>query len=194
MKCVITGASGLVGKALVEKLCAREGLRLIVVGRSVSKLRDMFPHLHCSDYTDLNKVVRNADLVIHLAVANNHANISDVEIYNSNVKLLEFVIETCAAEYVKKIIFTSSTHVTRGRKDLYSQSKRKGEEIAMSFKGKLDVKILRLPAVFSPNSTGKQRFINILPNKFQKSSVFLLNKVVPISPIDSVCDMILDEV
>ena len=76
MKIIITGASGNVGRSLVE-FFTRNEVELLLVGRDINKLNKIFPNYKCCNYDELKKSKAFFDALIHLAVINNNSRSSD---------------------------------------------------------------------------------------------------------------------
>jgi len=70
MRCMITGASGFIGNALVERLCEESGVELTLITRSEKKaFPENMKHLQLSitPETDWSEALSSADVVVHLA-------------------------------------------------------------------------------------------------------------------------------
>lgn len=118
MKILITGATGFVGKELVE-LLRREGKTVTVVGRDNLKLLSCFPDSSIiKEHTDysvesLTGLMEGQDIVVHLASAlmqrNTHPlNISDFQI---NLELIQNLVIAADANNIHRLINISSISV-----------------------------------------------------------------------------------
>ena len=110
MKCLITGANGVVGKNIYSLLESRSDFDVCGAGRSQADLRSYF----VLDLTDKSSVLdlfakEDFDCVIHCA-----ANISKDEPFNvfqNNLTSTLNVVEACLASNVRKIFHTSGLPV-----------------------------------------------------------------------------------
>ena len=192
MKYAITGASGLVGRNLTPKLL-RSGCSVVVLGRNREKLESIYPALNCFDYSNLPAALEHVDGIIHLAIANNDSDSGLDDMRLANVSLLQEILVEGGKQNVRFILYTSTTHVNSGRMDSYTLTKREAEDVLAKENG-MRTEIIRLPAVYSHEARGKQRFINCFPNFLQSVLVKTLRKIFPIEEIDEVCDSIIERI
>lgn len=168
---LVTGASGFVGSHLAESL-ARQKIKVKLLVRPTSRL-PFKPHplmeLCYGDVTDLEslrKAVKGVKTVYHLAGLLRGANFSAYQKVNA-----EGTRNVCRAmegeKAARKLIYVSSLSAagpsekggTLDEEDpchpisFYGQTKRMGEEIAQSYRKKIDVCILRPGAVYGPRET-----------------------------------------
>lgn len=107
MKILITGATGFVGRPLVEELIKNAQYQLLILSRNVQNAQNLFKHLeggniHFADNNDTESIQSyNPDVVLHLAALNTSRNdrliIDDIIDANitSGVKLLD-ALSTCS--------------------------------------------------------------------------------------------------
>ena len=163
MKIFITGATGLVGSAILRKLL-RAGVQVRALFHSrtfdsqeVEWIRgDM-----TDDGIDVTKLVQGMDVVIHNAASLKTGTApADIdEVHKANVIFTQKLVEASVASGVQKFLFTGSFSVLK--KPLpaiiteesptdpllpYSVSKLKGEQLVMdiSSRGNMDFNILRI--------------------------------------------------
>ena len=115
MKIAITGATGLIGKYLVERLPEHE---LLLIGRSAKKLRETFHErrkitLCETDYSaqSLLKILKNTGVVVHLAARPARKDFKEFSSYNWLIRISENLFKTCSALGIKNVIFASSKTV-----------------------------------------------------------------------------------
>ncbi len=168
---LITGASGFVGSHLAEAI-ARRKVRVKLLVRPTSRLPfkpSSFMELCYGDVTDLEsirKAVKGVKIVYHLAGLLRGADFSAYA--KVNVEGTRNVCEAAAGEKgVKRLVYVSSLSAagpspkggeiderTRCRPvSFYGQTKRMGEETALSFRKRFEVTILRPGAVYGPRET-----------------------------------------
>lgn len=134
----ITGQAGFVGNHLYTTLSLDETVELVTFDR------DFF-----NTKTVLEDFVAQCDCIIHLAAMNRHedANV----IYNTNLKLVDDLIDACKTKgATPHIIFSSSSQ--EDRDNLYGQSKKEGKEKFMKWAAESGGKFtsLTIPNVFGP--------------------------------------------
>ena len=119
-KIIITGATGLIGTKLSERLISK-GDEIIVFTRSISKARELIPKASAYvnwDYNDINsfqKYLEGIDAVIHLAGANLAAerwtsNYKKI-IYKSRIKSTNALIEAIKIGATKPEVFICASAV-----------------------------------------------------------------------------------
>lgn len=174
MKILVTGATGLIGSHLVERLVARRyDLRVLV--RSVSDLRRLrglgveLAYGDVRDYWAVREAVKGVDVVYHLAGVMRDWGARQLFL-DVNVGGTEHICRACVAEGVKRLIHTSSVAATGmedypGVKDEsaplitnpreqhpYYYSKAEGERVVQRYAGEhgLKVTILRPSYTYGP--------------------------------------------
>ena len=173
MKILVTGATGLIGSHLVERLRARgQDLRVLVRSSSdLCRLRGLSLELAYGDVRDFRAVreaVKGADVVYHLAGVMRdwgpHQLFLDV-----NVGGTEHVCQACVAEGVGRLIHISSVAatgmedyggikdenaplLTDARQHIYCYTKAEGERVVQRYVREhgLKVTILRPSYVYGP--------------------------------------------
>ena len=123
MRIHITGSTGAIGSYLTPRLAAQHDV--IASARRPEALeayRDLeqvsTPHLDVSDMEQCREVLRDVDVLIHLAVAPIHSSWEDT--LEANLIGMYNVVESARANGIPRIIFTSSVHAVEG----YPQDKQ----------------------------------------------------------------------
>lgn len=115
IKIGVTGQAGFVGTHLYNILKLKEEFEVIDFKDTFFLSKD-----------SLNKFVSQCDAIVHLAAMNRHKD--DNVLYNTNVKLVEQIIEACnETSSSPHILFSSSTQEERDNP--YGRSKLKGREL-----------------------------------------------------------------
>ena len=181
MNIVITGASGFIGKQLIPLLNFKKS-EIYIFGRDIKKLRNIFPNFNTYTYENLEKILNEDSIILHLAVKNNNN--------NNNRKYLKDFIKTNITDALKiydiaiksnirHFINISSINVLDDKKkDPYTLTKKKFIKRLKS-KKKIEVINLFLPIVYGESFSGKLSILNRLT--FIKSN-FLIKILSAIKP------------
>lgn len=182
MRIVITGASGFVGRQLVRKLIER-GHVVLAVGRDPARLALQFPGVNVTGYAELAAAAEAFDLLVHCAVANTDSRLSETEIFEANVSLVEDVAEAAAKAGIGYVVHLSSVHaLDPGNMSSYARSKRASAEALARHPGRAVV--LYLPMVYGETYAGNLSFLNRLPPGFARRLMRPLAAVKPVVHID----------
>jgi len=173
MRFLVTGATGFIGSHMVE-LVLSKGWEAVCPVRNPSSLRNLkgIPARVIS-VGDLDEEISNNDgfdYVIHLAGTTRATDYNSY--WESNVKwtqdLLEGLANSSWKNSLKRFVLVSSQAATGPSPDngacrtesdplrpvsLYGRSKAEAEEIALGYKGRLPITIIRPPTVFGPRDT-----------------------------------------
>ena len=110
---VITGANGLLGKYLVEKL-TKEGEKVVGIKREKSKIDD-FPvqnlewrNADVTDLVSLSDALQGATTVIHAAACVSFRPRDKALIYQTNISGTQNIVNTCLKLGIPRLIFVSS--------------------------------------------------------------------------------------
>lgn len=134
MKILVTGANGFIGKNLISRLKELKDHEVLTYTRS-------------HDENELEKLLKKADFIFHLAGTNRSKNLENFNKDNCNlaVTICEILVKL---NKKTPIVYTSSTQAELV--NIYGQSKLKAEKILKSFSLNYNfpVYIYRLPNVF----------------------------------------------
>jgi dihydroflavonol-4-reductase len=168
---LITGASGFVGSHLAEVL-SRQKVRVKLLVRSTSRIPfkpTARMELWYGDVTDLEsvrKAMKGVKVVYHLAGILRGSNREQFE--NVNVQGTENVCRAMAeVKSAKRLVCVSSLSAAGPSQlgspitekypckpvSIYGETKLKGERIAISYKNKFQVSVIRPAAVYGPRET-----------------------------------------
>ncbi len=113
MRVLLTGGSGSVGKAVVDRL-ARKGYSVLVIGRRADMQFEGAEYQSCdiNDYAALRQVIRGCEAVIHLAAIPNPAKGTPEQIFDINCTGTFNVFQAAAEEGITRIIQASSINAT----------------------------------------------------------------------------------
>lgn len=185
----ITGASGFVGRMIVPRL-AEAGIGLLLAGRDIDRLRNMFPGLEIVGYDDLSLKLRDCGVVFHLAVLNNDQLAPSNAFRSVNVDFLLQVAEMSRDAAVPLFINATTLKALDARAtDPYSVTKREGE-IALARICGMDCVNLRLPAVYGEQFTGRLAVLNRLPPFMRSSGLAVLSAFRPVVKADRVAETV----
>lgn len=188
MKIVVTGATGNLGKSVVNFL-KNQKHQLLLVGRNQKKLEQVFGNnIACTSYEKWQMYAENFDAMIHLAARNNDQTGSLEEFREANVVLLQQLIKGMVDAGIPKLVYFTSLHAKEaGKKDPYSQTKREAENW-LDAEDQIEVIKLRLPAVYSETTKGSLRHINNLPRSVQSIALNIAKCLRPVVTIDRVLE------
>lgn len=180
MRIIITGSSGLLGRAVVSDFRAA-GHDLLTVDRAAANSCDVPPPDIAADLTApdvLPPLLQNADAIVHLAAHPSLESASEPKVWRENIDTVSNALFAACASGVRKVVYASSqsvlglptaptvitpdylpvdeAHPCRPI-DGYSLSKLIGEELAgmMCRRGDLDVRCLRFPVIWDSDRHGE---------------------------------------
>lgn len=188
MKILITGASGFVGKYLVDLLLKSDGIEVVCIDRMPS-LFDANPQVEhikadLNDMVDENDLLTLADVtvVIHLAASRTDWGISIEKFHNDNVKATDALCELLKHTNAKKVIHYSTVAVLEfvgttlnatdyTKQNAYGLSKYLSEKALTDYCGKnaIELDILRPSAIFGPNQptdTNTRKLFDMCTSRF----------------------------
>ena len=186
-KIVVTGASGFVGKKLIEELLNQNYLVIALINKKDLEIKAS-PNLLTYNLDDaLNQgstILDSTDTLVHLA-AKTHSSINSskknyLEFKKVNLDLTRKLIDKAVEKNIKNIIFLSSIKAmgeespsgalkeshTPNPQDNYGKTKLLAEEKIRELcsKSATNYLILRPPLIYGPNSKGNLRLLEKLIN------------------------------
>jgi NADH dehydrogenase len=129
MKVFVTGASGFIGRRLLEHLLGEGHAVVAAVRRPCPDLdpeRVRVVEVRLDDRDGLARAMAGCDAVVHLAVATGTT--SARVAYDVNVVGTEHLLEAARGARVKRFVFTSTISATRERMGPYGSTKRTAEQ------------------------------------------------------------------
>lgn len=175
MKIVLTGSTGYIGRNILKN--PSERIEIIYALRR-NKNHPFFKKFRSSkikfvDLNELEKVLVNEgiDAVVHLATFyGDDRKDNEAEIIRSNVEfptnLLELSIQNKIRHFINADSFFAKPCYDLGYKALYTNSKRRFEEILKSRSNEINIANLRLEHVYGPKDNS-QKFVGWLTNQFK---------------------------
>ncbi len=148
MRILITGGTGLIGKATTEALRGRGHTVRILSRHAAEEAPAEGLEYRAASVTDaaaLSGAAADCDVVLH--VAGIVAETSDLTFERVNVEGTRNIVQEAARSGVRRFVYVSSFGADRGSSD-YHKSKRQGEKIAQEFPR--DVVITRPGNVYGP--------------------------------------------
>lgn len=190
MKIALTGASGFVGRSLVELLAA-QGHKMLLVGRNPARLLKMFPEHETCGYDDLDTRAVGCDQLVHLAVVNNNSQAGVGEFQKVNVNLAFDVACMAKRAGVIRFVNVSSIHaLDLADASNYAVSKREAVHQLASLTG-IDIVTVYLPMVYGQQWAGRLAPLNKLPRPVARMLFGLLAAVKPTVSVRRVGEFLL---
>jgi len=109
MRILLTGGSGSVGKAVVDRL-VRKHHSVIVIGRRADMQFEGAQYLACdiNDYPALREAARGCDAIVHLAAVPNPGVTTPEELFRVNASGTFNVFQAAAEEGIRRVVQASS--------------------------------------------------------------------------------------
>jgi nucleoside-diphosphate-sugar epimerase len=192
MKVLITGGTGFIGSRLALR-CLEKGDSVRILGQvnnaveaeNKKLIEEKGAEVIISSITDketLFKYLSGIDIVYHLAAAQHEMNVPDQKFWDVNVKGTENIIEASIKEGVKQFVHGSTIGVYSVKEGLiteqspckpdniYGKTKLEGETLALSYKEKLSIVVIRIPEVYGP---GDMRLLKLFKG-IKKKMFFII--------------------
>jgi len=183
MNIIITGATGTVGQLAIPQFMAMN-CTLLIVGRDIPKLSQMYPDCDACTYEDLPVRGAGFDKLVHLAVANNDTPHTRAEYHDVNVTFLLQIAEMAKAAQIRKFINISSVHgLDPQNLSDYAISKREASKALSEMDG-LSAETIYLPAVYGHFWAGKLSILNKMWRPAAKIAFLILAALKPTVHID----------
>jgi len=182
MKILVTGATGFIGKHLIEKLVKKKHKVRCLIRKTSRKedinyLKKLKVELFNGDLTDkksLKGICRGIDIVYHLTGVLGNFHISNKLLFNINVEGTKNILEESEKNNVKKFIFCSSAGVlgpiVSGNElshynpsNFYEKTKVEAEKLVL--KTKLGYVIIRPEFVYGPMDNHVLPLFKAIKNK-----------------------------
>ncbi len=178
MRMAVTGATGVVGKKLVTLLAAA-GVDLLLVGRRPERILRLFPGQRVCGYDELEERAVGFDVLVHLAVVNNDANVDEALFHDVNVQHVLYTVERAKRAGIPRFVHVSSVHVfDSSQQSAYVRSKREAERLLANVEG-ISVVTVYLPAVHGDEWSGRLAFLNKLPQPLARAAFEALASLRP---------------
>lgn len=121
MKCLVTGATGHIGNVLVKRLYdqGNEVYALVLEKDDISVINPYVKVIYgnVTDRVKLIEVVKDFDVVFHLAGIVEIRLGRKKQLYNVNVNGTKNIIEACQINKIKRLVYTSSVHAIEEKKN-----------------------------------------------------------------------------
>jgi len=166
MNALVTGATGFVGGALVDRLL-RQKWHVAALARRGSKhtslkrkgVKIIFGDL--ADLASVKKAVKGVDIVFNSAAALPYHNLPDQDYWEVNVTGVANVIDAAKTSGVKRVVHISTVGIYGRTQDVYSRTKLEGEKIVAKFmKDGFSAVIIRPTIAYGPGDT-RPGFLNL---------------------------------
>lgn len=193
---VVTGASGVVGTALIKELAANS-YELRILTRDVDRARGAIGDLGLGDtvtqsikfgtYEEQDSLLSGANAVVHLAARNNDQGGDAADFERDNCELPVGLAKAARQNGVRRFLFATTTKALGLSPGIYGASKAKAEtELNAMWSPDFKVSLVRLSPVYGPGSRGKIRHLSSLPLGLNRLALVFVRSFLPIVSVDYV--------
>jgi nucleoside-diphosphate-sugar epimerase/2-polyprenyl-3-methyl-5-hydroxy-6-metoxy-1,4-benzoquinol methylase len=188
MNILVTGGTGFIGTRLALA-CVERGHDCTVYAQinndaeatNHRMLEEKGVQVVLGSMTDREGVfdaVVDVDVVFHLAAIQHEANVADSLFRDVNVTGTRYLLDACVAHGVNRLIHGSTIGVYGsiqgqidetspcGPDNIYGQSKLEGERLALSFKDRLPVVVIRISETYGPGDRRLLKLFKAVTNPF----------------------------
>jgi lipopolysaccharide/colanic/teichoic acid biosynthesis glycosyltransferase len=183
-KILITGATGFLGKCLLHHFKDTD-YELILVGRNVEVINILYPNKIAINYKDMKNLQMQIDVIIHLAVLNNNANLPFKSYLKVNVDLYKDILNFASQNSVQKVINLTTLHVFTNKKNNYTKTKKLGIREGKKYKD-LEIYNIFCPMIYGQTFNQKLKFLNLFPNWMSAIIFNILSSIAPVVSSKSV--------
>jgi len=177
-KILITGVTGFLGKCLFNHF-NNMNYELILVGRDVEVIKQLYPNKIAIDYQDLKSFQMKIDVIIHLAVMNNNSNLPYKSFFDANVNLYKDILNFSALNSVQKVINLTTLHVFTNKKNNYVKTKKLALMEEKKYKC-LEIYNIFCPMIYGKTFSRKLKFLNLFPTKMSSVIFNILSSIIPV--------------
>lgn len=164
MKAALTGATGFLGGYLLRRLIDDEEYDEIrVLIRNGNALSELSPKVKDYDVSRVEEFVDGVDVIFHLAAFYTGGDGQDQvgKLVQSNVELTARLAAAAAhtskkPDFVYATTFSTETGPYGNPANLYSATKKAGEEILKTYRGVYPIFFLRLAETYAPEDSRKK--------------------------------------
>ena len=191
MKIAITGATGFIGRQLVQEL-ANAGVTLLLIGRDQDRLAILFPGHAVSEYAGWEDKAKDFDMLVHLAVENTDSGAGAEDIRTANVDLAVDTAQRAAKASIGRFVLTSSIHaLDAARQSPYAETKREAARQIALVEGIESVTVY-LPPVYGKEWSGRLGVLNKLPPVVANALFVPLSALTPTLHVSKLSRFVLD--
>jgi nucleoside-diphosphate-sugar epimerase len=161
MRVLVTGATGFVGKYVVDELSRRQ-LRVKALVRptsNISQIRKKVALIYGDllDLESLKKATNSIDVIVNAAASTPNRELSGR--YLANTLGVKNLVEAAKAAKVRKLVHISSISVTFKRKGIYAKTKQESERIIIN--SGINYIILRPTGIYGKGSTDFEKITKL---------------------------------
>lgn len=177
-KILITGATGFIGKCLLSHFNNTDH-ELILVGRNVEAIKQLYPNRSAINYDDMRSLKMKIDIIIHLAVVNNNADLPYKSYSKVNIDLYKDVLNCASHNSVQKVINLTTLHVFSNKKNNYIKTKTQALKEGKKYKD-LEIYNIFCPMIYGKTFSRKVNFLNLFPNWLGAVLFNILSSIAPV--------------
>ncbi|MEM7813759.1 MAG: NAD-dependent epimerase/dehydratase family protein [Candidatus Aenigmatarchaeota archaeon] len=175
MAILVTGATGFLGRDLVEALLAKGERVRIITRRGTCDSRIEVVQGDVSDEAVVERAMDGVSAVFHLATNSDHFAPYE-EHYKTTVLGTQNIFAAAARHRVEKVVHMSTAAVTTKAKTNYTRAKAEAEAIAKSCWNVLDAPIVRAPLIYDESTLAKLARLSWLPFPYKRQRIHLAYK------------------
>ena len=183
-KILITGATGFFGQCLLNHFNDMD-YELILVGRDVEVIKQLYPKRIAITYEEMMSLQTKIDVIIHLAVANNNADLSFKSFFKVNVELYEDILNFASQNSIQKVINLTTLHVFTNKKDNYTKTKKLALEVEKKYEN-LEIYNVFCPMIYGKIFSRKLKFLNLFPGILSTVIFNICSNIFPVVSSKSV--------
>ena len=187
MRFVVPGASGFVGRMLIDILINNKR-DVLVIGRNKDSLSKLFRNIDVAGYDEFEGLLKQDDVIVNLAVINNNKHTSLETMRQVNVTLACTLAKAAAAAGATRFVNVSSIHALDPSQSSHYATTKRELVIALEKIQGIEITNLFLPAVHGEKFSGQLAFLNKTPQMISKAVFNIVAAAKPTADIHLVAD------
>ncbi len=173
----MTGYTGTIGSDLLPML-ADNGRIIRLFSRNALNRQETAGNGTCFTYDQLADGLAGTSALIHLAALNNDVKGNPEDFKAVNVDLTMRIAKAAQAAGCSLFVNFTSTHALQNARSLYGKTKYDAELALQEITG-MHIVNFRIPAYVGGKSTGKLRWVNLLPGPLRGVALLILAALRP---------------